>query len=229
MITIIMPCLNAAGSLQKSLPPLVDGVLAGLVSKLIVVDGGSTDNTVKIADAAGAAIIETKAGRGHQLKLGAGAATTDFLLFLHADTVLAPDWVEAAGQFCADRGPMAQAAAYFKFALDDKGAAAKAMSQMVHLRNGLFGLPYGDQGLLISQLFYQQLGGYQPLPLMEDVALARKIGKKRLNRLGSTATTSAARYQKNGYLKQSTSNLWRLTRYFMGTAPEKLAAGYHQS
>lgn len=229
MITIIMPCLNAAGSLEKSLPPLVDGVIAGLVRTLVVVDGGSEDNTLKIADAAGATVIETRAGRGHQLQAGANTATTDFLLFLHADTVLSKEWVEAAGQFCTDVGQMGQAAAYFKFALDDKSGAAKRVSRFVQLRNRLFGLPYGDQGLLVPAAYYKQLGGFEDIPLMEDVALVRKIGKRRLIQLEATATTSAARYRQNGYWRQPISNLWRLARYFLGASPQKLVAGYHKS
>lgn len=229
MITVVMPCLNAAGALRRSLPPLVDGVLAGLVGSVVVADGGSTDQTLEIADAAGAEIISVQPGRGVQLAAGVEAAHGDFLLLLHADTVLGSDWVQAAGQFCQDVGPMGQKAAYFKFALDDTAPAARRLERMVALRNATLGLPYGDQGLLIPRSFLRTLGGVPPIPLMEDVALVRKIGKKSLVQLPCKATTSAERYKQNGYMRQSTRNLGTLARYYMGVSPEKLAARYYEA
>ncbi|MGB1087840.1 MAG: glycosyl transferase family 2, partial [Alphaproteobacteria bacterium] len=145
------------------------------------------------------------------------------------DTALAPEWVKAAGQFVQDIGPMGAGAAYFHFALDDRARAARRLERMVQLRNAVFGLPYGDQGLLIPRNFYENLEGYSEVSLMEDVALVRKIGKRRLQRLEATAQTSAHRYQAHGYLRQSASNLWTLMRYMAGADPDKLAARYHRT
>jgi len=162
---VIIPTLNAAGGLPTTLAPLIEGALLGLVKEVIVVDGGSQDATCAIAEAAGATVIESPRGRGRQLHAGAQAARAPFLLFLHADTALQPGWVaETAAFAAAPEG--ARGAAAFGFAFDDRTVPARLVAAWVDLRCAVFGLPYGDQGLVISRTVYDEIGGYRPIPLM---------------------------------------------------------------
>lgn len=213
MISVVIPTLNAEASLPRSFDCLIQATIRGLVREVIVVDGGSTDNTVIMADGVGARIIAAPKGRGGQLAAGAEAARSDWLLFLHADTALEPGWEAEAEAFIERANPARPRAAAFCFALDDFGIVARLLEMMVGLRCFLFGLPYGDQGLLISQRLYTKIGGYKPLPLMEDVDIIRRLGRRRLAMMRTKAVTSAERFQENGYLHRSLRNLSVLFLY----------------
>ena len=97
---------------------------------------------------------------------------------------------------------------------------------LVAVRCRLFRLPYGDQGLLISRALYQRLGGFKPVPLMEDVDLVRRVGWRRLTALPSAAVTSAVRYRRDGYLLRPLRNLCCLTLYFLGVPPRAIVKLY---
>src|SRR5205814_10407768 len=109
--------------------------------------------------------------------------------FLHADTVLEPFWSTTATTFMGVRSNLLRAG-YFKFALDDREAPARRIERLANWRARKFGLPYGDQGLLMSRTLYDSLGGFSDIPLMEDVDIVRRIGKSKLVELPATATTS---------------------------------------
>jgi len=169
-------------------------------------------------------------GRGAQLAAGARAARAitwadDWLLFLHADTVLQPGWAREAAAFFETHAGRDRAG-YFRFALDDFSQAARRLEAAVAARCRAFALPYGDQGLLIGAEFYDRLGGYKPMALFEDVDLVRRIGRRRLVPLRSAAVTSAVRFHEKGYLQRSAANLILLARYFLGADPETLARAY---
>ena len=200
----------------------------GIVQEAILVDGGSTDETCAIADAAGTKLIHTKLGRGTQLKAGAAAARGDWLLFLHADTVLEPGWAEEAESFIerVANGRRPQAAAAFRFALDDDGIMPRLLESLVALRCFLFALPYGDQGLLISRQLYRKLGGFRPMPLMEDVDLVRRLKRRELVMLHSRAVTSGVRYRNEGYVVRSLRNLGCMLLYFLRVPTRVLARLY---
>ena len=166
-------------------------------------------------------------GRGPQLAAGADAARGDWLLFLHADTVLAPGWGGAVLTHIQTRPEMA---GYFALRFDADGPMAGFVAGWANLRAGLLGLPYGDQGLLISRNLYDATGGYPAIPLMEDVALVRGIGRLKgrrgMTRLRAKALTSAARYGADGWLRRGWRNLTTLVLYFLGVDPVRLARRY---
>jgi len=221
-VSVVIPTLNAAAEL-----PLALAALGGsrLVREIIVADGGSRDGTVAIAETAGARIVAAPRGRGPQLAAGGAAATSEWLLFLHADCRLAPGWASAAALFLAASGAR-ERAGYFAFALDDPRPAARRLERMVAWRCRLFGLPYGDQGLLIGSALYEALGGFAPIPLMEDIDLVRRIGRRRLQPLGVAAVSSARRYREAGFIQRPLRNLLCLSLYFAGVAPRRIARLY---
>ena len=226
MISVIIPTLNAESQLPRCLSALVPA--AGLLKEVIIADGGSTDATAGIADGCGARFVAAAAGRGPQLAAGAATAQGDWLLFLHADTELAPEWETEAARFIENEIASGQPvrAGFFRFALDDPGFGPRLMERGVALRAGVLGLPYGDQGLLIKHSHYRELGGFRPLPLMEDVDMVRRIGRRRLKPLRSTVLTSAVRYRREGYIRRIARNLTCLTLYFLRVRPEHIARLY---
>ena len=228
MISVIIPTLNAERTLAPTLAALVPAVVEGIVQEAIVVDGGSTDETRAIAEAAGTQLIEAPCGRGSQLEAGASQARGDWLLFLHADTVLEPGWAEEAQSFMerVESGRRDQAAASFRFALDDDGLMPRFVEWLVDLRCQLLALPYGDQGLLISRNLYNRLGGFRPLPLMEDVDLVRRLKRRQLVMLQSRAVTSGIRYRNEGYVARSLRNLCCMLLYFLRVPTRVLARLY---
>ncbi|MEL7098944.1 MAG: TIGR04283 family arsenosugar biosynthesis glycosyltransferase [Pseudomonadota bacterium] len=218
-ISIIIPTLNAAAGLPGCLTALMEGLEGSLIRELIVVDGGSDDDTQAIAKAWGAELIVTAPSRGGQLRTGCAAARGDWLLVLHADTQLSPGWSGPA------RAHMATGqAGWFQLAFDSGG---RAVAGWANLRSRMLGLPYGDQGLLLPRALYAHAGGYPDQPLMEDVALARAL-KGHLRPVGAVAVTSAARYRRAGWLRRGARNLLTLARYFAGTDPEVLARAYRR-
>ncbi len=212
MLSIVIPTLNAAATLGATLAAL-DELPAG--GETIIVDGGSTDDTRAVAAAGGATWLDRAGGRGAQLAEGARHADGDWLLFLHADTVPAPGWSAVVEAFIGEAANR-NAAAVFRFRLDDANPSARRLERMVAWRGRVLGLPYGDQGLLMSRRLYDAVGGFQDLPLMEDVDMARRLGRDRLVVLAADAVTSAARYRRDGYLWRPTRNLACLALYFFG-------------
>lgn len=224
-LSIIIPALDAAATLPATLAALAEGSAAGLLREVILVDGGSADATAALARAGGARVVAAPRGRGGQLAVGAAAAAGEWLLFLHADTRLARGWSGAVAAFIADPAARGRAG-YCRFRLDDEAAAARRLEAAVRWRCRLLALPYGDQGLLLPASLYREVGGFRPLPLMEDVDLVRRLGRRRLAPLSVDAVTSAARYRRSGYVARPLRNLGCLALYFLGLPPHLLARLY---
>lgn len=229
LITVI-PTLNAASSLHATLECIAQAERSGLGSALLVSDAGSSDGTAAIAKRAGAIVFSSPRGRGVQLASGAQAAarfaqSDDWFLFLHADTRPQLGWTGVVSTFIEKHADSPRAA-YFRFALDDISHRARRLERAVCWRCRTFGLPYGDQGLLIRRDHYEALGGYKPWPLFEDVDLVRKIGRRNLDELPIRAITSAERFQRDGYVVRSARNLSLLVRYYLGESPHRLARLY---
>lgn len=117
--------------------------------------------------------------------------------------------------------------AAFRLGFDTSGPMPALVAGWANLRSRLFGLPYGDQGLLIARADYEAAGGFQDIPLMEDVAMARAL-KGRITLLPLAVNTSSARYRRNGWLRRGTRNVLTLIRYLCGTDPKRLAKTYQR-
>jgi len=219
-VSALIPALNAGASLPRLLRQLA---ASRCVRQIVVADGGSTDDTARSARAAGASVIQTPRGRGTQLAAGARVATAAWLLFLHADCELVDGWETAVRRFMETRPG---AAGYFDLRLDTTSAAARRLEKIVSWRCRAIALPYGDQGLLISRALYEEVGGFAAIPLMEDVNLIRRLGRRRVAPLEHPIRASAARYERDGYVVRPLRNLFCLSLYFAGMAPERIARLY---
>jgi glycosyltransferase involved in cell wall biosynthesis len=191
MVSVIIPTINAERLLPRCFDSLIPAAVRGVVREVIVADGGSSDATLAIADAAGAHIIHSRANRGVQMTDGARMAKNDWLLFLRPETALESGWDVEAESFLAQAVMERPRAAVFRFALEDFGGEARRAEALANLRAAVMALPYGDQGLLIPKRLYQKLGGYRALADMEDADLVRRIGRRRLISLRARAINVA--------------------------------------
>lgn len=218
-IDVIIPTLNAAMSLATTLDALPRGVA------VIVSDGGSTDQTVAIAQTAGACVVSGPPGRGRQLAAGAAVATRPWRLFLHADTtVSAEGWAAILRHL--ERPDSRGQAGSLRLAIDDPAWQARVIENAVAWRVRTLGLPYGDQGLLIHRDLYDAVGGYPDLPLMEDVEIMRRLGRARHVVLSGEARTSAARWRRRGWIRQTALNLSCISLYRLGVSADRIAKLY---
>jgi rSAM/selenodomain-associated transferase 2 len=224
-LSVVIPVLDGAALLPTCIASLAEGKQRGLIGEIVVVDGGSRDGSQARAVALGARLLSHPAGRGGQLAAGAAAATGTWLLFLHADTELSPGWSTAVGAFVAAPENHARAG-YFRLRLDDEGWLPRCLEAGVALRCRWLALPYGDQGLLIDRDFYRALGGFRPLPLMEDVDFVRRIGQARLSGLDAVAMSSPSRYRRDGYAARVLRNLTCLALYYLGLPPRLIRRLY---
>jgi len=224
-LSVVIPTLEAADRIGPCLGALGEALMDGVIHEVVIADGGSTDGIADIVEAVGARLVTAPPGRGTQLAAGARAARGRWLLFLHADTVLSPGWGAAV---LAHIQTLPGQAGFFSLQFDTPGLAPRIVANWANLRAALFALPYGDQGLLVSRTLYDKAGGYPDIPLMEDVALVRRIGRLRLARLDAEAVTSAARYGADGWLRRGWRNLTTLALYFLGADPQWLARRYQR-
>lgn len=224
-LSVVIPTLNAARALPQTAEALLEGVSSGVVGDLVISDGGSSDETALVTQELGATWVAGPPGRGGQLRRGVAASTGDWLLLLHADTHLSAGWAEVAYRHMTEHP---DAAGWFRLRFRAEGAMPRLVAGGANLRSRVLGLPYGDQGLLISRALLEDVGGVPDLPLMEDVALARALRGK-LRGLAAEALTSAARYERDGWVRRATANLSTLARYKLGADPAALKARYERA
>lgn len=191
---MIIPTLNSEAELAHALAALVPGAADGVVREVILVDGGSTDHTEQVSDAAGCVWLTMKGPRSARMAYGAeNAQRGHWLLFLSPETVLEGGWHHEVQNFVerVERaGTASKSAAMFKMRLDSFGMRARLSEFFALLRAQFLSMPYGNQGLLITRQYYHELGGHRPLPELEDLDLVRRIGRSRLVFLRSGAVCS---------------------------------------
>jgi len=200
-----------------------------LVREVWLVDGGSRDATRLVARLAGARVLGCAPGRGGQLALGAREAGAGWLLLLHADVRLPPAWAERlAAVIAADRS--GGRAWYFELAVAARSPALRLVEWAVRLRSRWRQQPYGDQGLLLPLALYRAVGGMRPLPLMEDLDLVQRLGRRaRLCSLGVALRVDGRRWQRRGVWRTSWSNLQLRRAWRRGVPAELLAERYYGS
>lgn len=170
-VSVVMPVLDEAGRIGAALDALAG--FSGL-GEVIVVDGGSRDETAAIARARGANVLTAPRGRGSQMNAGAAAARGEILLFLHADTALPPDALEHVGETL--RSPEVVAGAFRTWTVADGSPPWFApLLHLADLRSRVTRLPYGDQALFVRADVFRAVGGFPEVALMEDVALSRRL------------------------------------------------------
>ncbi|MFM8525722.1 MAG: TIGR04283 family arsenosugar biosynthesis glycosyltransferase [Vulcanococcus sp.] len=228
-LSVLIPARNEA----RRLPLLLADLAAApaLVQEVVVVDGGSRDATPDLVRLAGARLLDSAPGRGLQLRLGAAHCEGDWLLVLHADGRLSPGWREAVAQAMADTRPGAWCFP-LRVVADLQGQRAPGplflvLGWLVGLRSRWLQRPYGDQGLLVPMALYRAVGGFRPLPLMEDLDLVQRLARcGRLRMLAGGLLVDGRRWLGLGLLRTALSNAGLRRAWQRGVAPEVLARYY---
>jgi rSAM/selenodomain-associated transferase 2 len=222
-LSIIIPALNEADSIAATLDAVTQ--LPGSV-ELLVVDGGSDDDTREIARAAGAKVICSERGRGVQLQTGAREALGEVLWFLHADTIVPRDSTEPIVGALSDP---AVVGGNFEVHFSGSGRAASFMTWL-YPRLRRLGLCYGDSAIFVRREAYCRAGGFKALPIFEDLDLLRelrRIGK--FVHLSSTVVTSSRRFEQRGFLVTFTRWVFMQLLYWLGVSPSRLGRFYAPS
>ncbi|MGA9382373.1 MAG: TIGR04283 family arsenosugar biosynthesis glycosyltransferase [Phormidium sp.] len=221
-ISVIIPVLNEANAIKnvllnlKSYPEL----------EVIVVDGGSEDETVAIAESFGYKVLSSPRGRAIQMNAGAAISTGNILLFLHGDTILPANFPTMI--FAVVQKPEIVGGA-FELAINAKIKGIRLIEKMVNWRSHFFSLPYGDQAIFVNAEIFNKIGGFPIQPIMEDFVLIRQlrnIGKIAI--ISTPAITSGRRWQQLGIVKTTLINKLMIIGYYLGISPEKLAAFYRK-
>jgi rSAM/selenodomain-associated transferase 2 len=221
-LSIIVPVLNEGEGVAATLDALAD--LRVLGTEVIVVDGGSRDATIQRARLRADCVISAPRGRALQMNAGAAKASGDVLLFLHADTRLPADADHVVLNGLDRSG---RAWGRFDVEIDGRHPLLLVVGWLMGLRSRLTGIATGDQAIFARRDAFQAAGGFAEIPLMEDIALCKRL--KRVSRplcLRERVVTSGRRWEKNGVLNTMVL-MWRLRlAFFFGADPKELARHY---
>lgn len=220
IISVILPTCNAEDYLVRTLSSLIPGVVEGLIKEVIIVDTGSTDATLEIADSTGCRIIHADPQRGLQLWQGCREATGDWLLILHPDSELSPQWLGAVRQHMKHHDKQA---GYFHINFDQPSLLSRLWSEMIAFRAKWLSMPGSDNGLLLSRPLYDAVGGYKDQVAFEDVTLVLTLGKARLRPLGVALTTGFDRFHQRGWLVRAVWRWISFVLYLLGVPPKPSA------
>ena len=219
-ISVVVPTLNE----QEHLPATLTGVALAPGDELIVVDGGSTDNTVAVARQFTSCVLISPPGRALQMNHGARQARGDVLLFLHADTLLPPQGLEAVRTMMQ---PAHVVGGAFRLAFTPPTPALQVIAWSANVRTRFGKLPYGDQGLFVRRTIFEALGGYAAVPFMEDVQLVRAMCKRGpLAIVPQAVHTSGRRWLRDGVVYTTARNTVLIMLYFCGVPPATLQRWY---
>jgi uncharacterized protein len=222
-ISIIIPAINEADHIANT----IESIGPGNKKEVIVVDGGSHDDTMSIAKSLGASVITSAPPRARQMNRGADQATGDVLVFLHADTRLPEKFENVI--FNSFKQPKMVAGA-FELRMDSPTPGLRLIERLANWRSRYLKMPYGDQAIFLSTKLFHELGGFSDIPIMEDFELIRRLQKKgTIILLPVPVFTSARRWQNFGILKTTLINQLVIAAYVMGIAPEVIARWYNRS
>jgi uncharacterized protein len=223
LISVIIPALDEAVHLRRTLA----GLAGGERVEIIVVDGGSRDETIAVAAAHGARVLTAPRGRARQMNFGAAAARGELLLFLHADTLLPPGFAVQVRQEMARPEVVAGA---FRLAISGPERGLRLVEKGANWRAAALGMPYGDQALFLRAGLFQELGGFPDQPLLEDFALMRTLRRRgRIAIAPLAATTSGRRWRQLGILRATLLNQLIILAFLLGCSPCRLHHWYRQS
>ncbi len=219
-VSVVIPTLNEEALIGRTVGRCLDYGAA----EVIVADGGSRDQTVKKAAHQGAITVVCPQGRAVQMNAGARLATGSVLLFLHADSLVDPGFVEAMMAALNQSNVHGGA---FSMELDDTAWLFRLIAFLSNGRARLLGLPYGDQGIFVRREAFEDLGGYKPIPLLEDLEFAQRLKKRgKLVMLRHRLVSSARRWRVEGVLKVTLRSWGIGLAYGLGVSPERLAKLY---
>jgi rSAM/selenodomain-associated transferase 2 len=222
-VSIIIPTLNEAGQIAATLQALQPVRAAG--HEIIVVDGGSSDDTLALARPLADMLLPSLRGRSRQMNAGAAQARGDLLLFLHADTTLPQHALPAMLDGLSHSG---RAWGRFDVRLSGRHALLRVIERMMNWRSRLTGIATGDQAMFVRRAVFQAVGNFPDIALMEDIALSRRL--KRIGGaplcLSTPVVTSSRRWEERGILRTMLL-MWQLRlAYFLGASPARLARLY---
>ena len=224
LISVIIPALNEARTLASTLIPLQS--LRQQDIEIILVDGGSSDSTLEIAKPLVDTVLESQQGRALQMNAGAASAKGDLLLFLHADTQLPSE------AFSALRSLLQQQAGFwgrFDVTADSNRWIYRLVTRMMNLRSCITQVATGDQAIFIHRSLFLKSGGYPEIPLMEDIAISKKLRKLQRPVCLRNKAVISTRYWQNHGVVQSIFRMWRLRLvYFFGASPHRLVRQYYR-
>ena len=223
-ISVIIPTINEANNLPLLLSDLS---IIQKEGEIIVVDCGSEDKTIDIANIYGAKVYKSKEkNRGLQLNMGAKNSRGDWLIFLHADTRLTHDWFTKVNSvFKGDKNFIY----YFKFKINHKKLTYRILEILVNIRSQYFKQPYGDQGLIIHRTTYFKNNGFREIPLMEDVDFLKRLdNQKDLKQINFPIFTSSRKWEKTHIFLQAIKN-WNLRRRWLnGESTKSIYSDYYK-
>lgn len=222
-ISVIIPARNEAANI----PDTLRSVLAADPFEVVVVDGGSRDETARIASDSGVSVLTSPPGRALQMNAGADRTTGEYLLFLHSDSRLPTGWKSSVVQaFAEDHKVVAGA---FRFAIEGDFPGRRFVEWSTNLRSRWLQLPYGDQGLFLRRTTFNQLGGFAGMPILEDYDLVRRLQcLGRIVTLDSAVRTSGRRWRTLGVWRTTWINQLMIAGYHLRISPDRLARVYQQ-
>ncbi len=223
-ISIIIPTINEANNLPLLLSDLSVMHPEG---EIIIVDCGSEDKTIEIADIYGAQVYKSRErNRGLQLDIGARKSKGEWLIFLHADTRLTLNWFSKIKSVVKGDKNFIY---YFKFKVNDRKIIYRFLEILVNIRSQYFKQPYGDQGLIIHRSAYLENKGFKKIPLMEDVDFFNRLkNKKNLKQLNLPIFTSARKWRKTNIFLQALKNWKFRRRWLKGESIRSIYSDYYK-
>ena len=223
-ISIIIPTINEA----KNLPLLLSDLsIIHKDKEILIVDGGSEDRTIDIANIYGAKVYKSKErNRGLQINMGAKNSKGEWLIFLHADTRLTHDWFSKIKTILKGDKNFIY---YFRFKVNNKKIIFRVLEMFVNFRSKFFKQPYGDQGLIIHKSTYFKNNGFRKIPLMEDVDFFRRLkNKKDLKQLNLSIFTSSRKWEGTNIISQAYKNWKFRRRWLKGESTKSIYSDYYK-